>query len=560
MHTFNLITQPWIPVREGNKLKEVSLEQGLLDGRRFERIEDPSPLVTVALYRLLLAILHRALQGPENSDEAAKWFSNGFDAEKIRAYLAKHQDRFDLFHPERPFYQVPDFTLERSCRSWTVLAPELNSDNNKVLFDHTVTSRPRPLYPAEAARLLVANQTFALSAGKSVLCHTATAPVATAALALMLGENLHETLCLNLVSYPKSEYERDFATWEQEPLRVSDLQSCEAARATPKGIVHRYTWLSRAVRLEPEEENGQADDSLSGRFASVHRTDDPLSGQSTHAPVHPGRSPAGQTAHAAVHRTVVRWIAYASGIRYEEAAIRPDPMVAFRPDPKDPSKQYPLGFREGRALWRDFASLVPRPGSAHSPRVVEHARNVYRALGTRFKGRGIPVMVAGLANDQAKIELWRGEVYRLPEAILSDKDIWRFVEENLERAEEMGRALNGAARALATQLLTLGDRQPHKDDVIKLVQSFPHQAAYWSALEGQFANWIVRLGPDFEEQQARLEQDWLKTLQREALRAWQLTKLAAGDDARALRAIHKSEGILLAYIYKGKEEAGAKGN
>lgn len=78
MHTFNLITQPWIPVREGNKLKEVSLEQALLEGRRFERIEDPSPLVTVALYRLLLAILHRALQGPENSDEAAKWFSNGF--------------------------------------------------------------------------------------------------------------------------------------------------------------------------------------------------------------------------------------------------------------------------------------------------------------------------------------------------------------------------------------------------------------------------------------------------------------------------------------------------
>lgn len=515
MHTFNLITQPWIPVREGNQLKEVSLEQVLLEGHRFERIEDPSPLVTIALYRLLPAILHRALQGPENSYEAAKWFSNGFDAEKIRAYLTKHQDRFDLFHPERPFYQVPDFTLERSRRSWTVLAPELNSDNNKVLFDHTVTSRPRPLRPAEAARLLVANQTFALSAGKSVLCHTATAPVATAALALMLGENLHETLCLNLVSYPKSEYERDFATWEQEPLRVSDLQNCEAAKATPKGIVHRYTWFSRAVRLEPEEEGGE---------------------------------------------TVVRWIAYASGIRYEEAAIRPDPMVAFRPDPKDPSKHYPLGFREGRALWRDFASLLPRPGFAHSPGVVEHARNVYRALGTRFKGRGIPVMVAGLANDQAKVELWRGEVYRLPEAILSDKDIWRFVEENLKRAEEMGGALNGAARALATQLLTLGDRQPHKDDVSKLVQSFPHQAAYWSALEGQFANWIVRLGPDFEEQQARLEQDWLKTLQREALRAWQLTKLAAGDDARALRAIHKSEGILQAYIYKGKEVAGAKGN
>jgi len=531
LHSFNLITQPWIPVREGNALRLVNLEQALLEARQFTHIEDPSPLVTAALHRLLLAVLHRALQGPEDSYEAAEWFKSGFDAEKIRDYLTKYHDCFDLFHPEKPFYQVPDFTLERSSRSWTVLAPELNSDNNKVLFDHTLTSRPRPLHPAEAARLLVANQTFALSAGKSVLCHTATAPVATAALAIVLGENLHETLCLNLVSYPKSEYERDFAIWEQEPLRVSDLENCEAAKDTPKGIVHRYTWLSRAVRLEPEEKDGQ---------------------------------------------TVVRWIAYASGIRYEEAQVRPDPMVAFRPDPKDPSKLYPLGFREGRALWRDFASLLPRPGSAHSLGVVDHARNVHRALGTRFKTqtsmplrpaaclrvreRGIPVMVAGQANDQAKIELWRGEIYRLPEAILSDKDIWRFVEENLEKAEEMGRALNGAARALAAELLTMGDRQPHKDDVSRLVQSFPHQVAYWSALESQFADWIGQLGPDFEQQQARLEQDWLKTLRREALRAWRLTTLAAGDDARALRALHKSEGILLSHIYKRKEVVGAKGD
>jgi len=510
--TFNLITQPWIPVREGSALRLVGLQEALLEAHRFTRIEDPSPLVTAALHRLLLAVLHRALEGPKDAYEAAAWFGKGFDAEKIRAYLDRHHDRFDLFHPQSPFYQVPDFTLERSRRSWTVLAPELNSDNNKVLFDHSVTSRPRPLYPAEAARLLVANQTFALSAGKSVLCHTATAPVATAALAIALGENLHQTLCLNLVSYPQSQYERDHATWEQEPLRVDDLKNCEAARATPKGIVHRYTWLSRAVRLEPEEEGGE---------------------------------------------TVVRWIAYASGVRYEEAAVRPDPMVAFRPDPKDPSKQYPLGFREGRALWRDFASLLPRPASAHSLGVVEHARNVYRALGTRFRGRGIPVMVAGQANDQAKIELWRGEVYRLPEAILSDKDVWRFVEENLEKAEEMGKALNGAAFALAKELLSLGDRQPSNDDVNKLAQSFPHQIAYWSALEGQFADWIVRLGPDFEHQQAQLERDWLKALQHEAQQAWRLTTLAAGDDARALRAIYKSEGVLLAHIYKQKEAMGA---
>lgn len=515
MPTFNLITQPWIPVRTGNELLLVSLEQALLEAREFERIEDPSPLVTAALHRLLLAVLHRALEGPADAYEAAEWFEEGFDRGKIQTYLSKYRDRFDLFHPERPFYQVPDFSLERSRRSWTVLAPELNSDNNKVLFDHTVTSRPRPLLPAEAARLLVANQTFALSAGKSVLCHTATAPVATAALALVLGDNLHQTLCLNLVAYPKREHEHDFATWEQEPLKVADLADCERARASAKGIVHRYTWLARAVRLHPEEEDGQ---------------------------------------------TIVRWIAYASGVRYEESQVRRDPMVAFRPDPKDPTRERPLGFSEGRALWRDFAALLPKPGSAQGLAVADHARNVYRALGRHFRQRGLPVMVAGQASDQAKVELWRGEIYRLPEAILGETDLRAFVEQCLNEAEVMGEVLNGAARALAAGLLSMGDRKPHKDDVSKLARSFPHQVAYWSALEGHFADWISQLGPDFEKQQARLERAWREILQREALQAWRLAALAAGDDARALRAVHKGEGILLAHIYKQKEVVGAKGS
>jgi CRISPR system Cascade subunit CasA len=499
-------------VKEGQALRLVSLEQGLLEASRFERIEDLSPLVTAALHRLLLAVLHRALEGPEDAYQAAGWFKNGFDAEKVRVYLAHHKGCFDVFHPDTPFYQVPDFTLEHSSRSWTVLAPELNSDNNKVLFDHTVTTQPRSLQPSEAARLLVANQTFALSAGKSVLCHTATAPVATAALAVMLGDNLHQTLCLNLVSYPQSQRERDFATWERPPLKLAHMENCEAAKDHPKGIVHRYTWLSRSIRLEPEEENGQ---------------------------------------------TVVRWIAYASGIRYEETQIRPDPMVAFRPDSKDPTKLYQLGFREGKALWRDFSSLLPKPGSAQSLGVAEHARNVFRALGRHLAKQGIPVLVSGQANDQAKVELWRGEIYRLPEAILSEADLHIFVKQCLDEADKMGSALNSAARALAAQLLTLGDRQPHKDDVSKLVKSFPHQTAYWSALEAHFGAWVQRLGLDFEEQQTQLEKDWLEVLKAEALKAWSLTTRAAGDDARALRAVQKSEGILLAQIYPSKEAVGA---
>ena len=100
MPTFNLITEPWIPVREGGALKLVNLEQALLNARQYARIEDPSPLVTASLHRLLLAVLHRALEGPEDARQAAEWYGSGFDTEKMRAYLERHLNRFDLFHPE----------------------------------------------------------------------------------------------------------------------------------------------------------------------------------------------------------------------------------------------------------------------------------------------------------------------------------------------------------------------------------------------------------------------------------------------------------------------------
>lgn len=111
---------------------------------------------------------------------------------------------------------------------------------------------------------------------------------------------------------------------------------------------------------------------------------------------------------------------------------------------------------------------------------------------------------------------------------MGETDLRAFVEQCLNEAEVMGEVLNGAARALAAGLLSMGDRKPHKDDVSKLARSFPHQVAYWSALEGHFADWISQLGPDFEKQQARLERAWREILQREALQAWRLAALAAG--------------------------------
>lgn len=516
--SFDLVTQPWIPVRQENQLIEVSLEEALLRAAEFQSIEDQSPLVLAALHRFLLAVLHRALKGPDSPEQLATWFRDGFPQETIHAYLAAYHDRFDLFDESQPFYQVPDFGLELSSRSWSILAPELNSDNNKVLFDHTITAQPKPLRAAQAARLIVANQAFALSAGRSVLCHTAAAPIATAATILVQGNDLRETLCLNLAPYTAQQAAHDHALWEGSSLSVAQLKDCDVARRAPVGIVDRYTWQTRAIKMHPEERDGE---------------------------------------------TIVTRISYASGIRCDDPAEISDPLVAYRRDPKDAARRKPIGFfRDGRSLWRSFDALLPVPerqngAPVEGAAILEYAGTLYRELALDDDGipQTVQVSVIGQANDQAKIEFWRMERYQLPVALLGDLDLRTLITESLTLADETGQRLNGAARALARKLLSQGKRDPHKDDVGKLVGSFPHGAAYWSELERDFAEWLTGLGVDDLQHMSATKRRWLEQVDRRARQAWALTIRSVGDDARALRAIFDSEGVLLVYLAKQRKEA-----
>jgi CRISPR system Cascade subunit CasA len=68
---FNLLDQSWIPVRMlDGRDQLLGVRATLRHAREIAAIEDASPLVVAALYRLLLAVLYRALQGPNSFDEA----------------------------------------------------------------------------------------------------------------------------------------------------------------------------------------------------------------------------------------------------------------------------------------------------------------------------------------------------------------------------------------------------------------------------------------------------------------------------------------------------------
>ncbi len=233
MSSFNLIEQPWIPCidHQGRSL-ELSIRDTLMYAHELRELFDPSPLVTVALHRLLLAVLHRSLSGPSNlSDWIHLWNQGKWDSAMVTNYLERWKHRFDLFDPLRPFYQVPfisDHDGPAKKQPITILVQEAAAGNNPTLFDHCFDSDPAPMHPAEAARYLVAHQAFAIGGGVSRpfnLCHST---LVRGYSVLVQGDSLFETLALNLVAYneerPIAWIGADEAAWEQDEPRTPSLE------------------------------------------------------------------------------------------------------------------------------------------------------------------------------------------------------------------------------------------------------------------------------------------------------------------------------------------------
>lgn len=487
MPTFNLITDPWLPVRDVDGCaREVGLLDALLGAHRWRRIEDPSPLVEAALYRLLLALLHRALEGPRDGDEALELLESGrFPEAPIRAYLQRYGHRFDLFHPDVPFYQVPDLP-EKDPLPWTKLLPELASGNNPTLFDHATDDNPTSAPAALAARALLVHQSFTpgglirrlgVTAGRG-------APLATGAVFLPLGDTLFETLMLNLVPYhPRG----DLPIWEREPYRTRDIEG-HRTQEPLSGRTRVYTWLTRAVRLWPEQDG------------------------------------------------TVRWVGYGPGVVADEM-LDPDPMCAYTRT--ETGQVRPVRLSTDRAFWRDFEALLPDDAASGNrgiiPSVLEHARNLL--LQTQRVAFLLPLAVVGQVTDQAKVLSVRREVYPFPIGAL-DVEVASAIRKALAQAKATGSALRGAGWVLARALLAPGGREPQGSDVELLLGNLPLLPQYWSRLEVAFPEFLEEIHKQGAEQ---AHSGWVEEIRKAALYAWDQTVRSVGMGPRHLKAIEAGE-------------------
>ncbi len=506
--SFNLIEKPFIPcVHPDGQTVEWGLRDVLLKAHEIAELRDGSPLVTVALHRLLLAILHRCYQGPKNSAERVAIRKAGcFDADRITRYFEKWADRFDLFHETYPFYQRAGYS-QGEPSSVNRLVKELSRGNNAVLFDHTTDDPPIALTPAQAARAVIAEQVFAYSAGRGRKGepHTLDAPTSRAAAVFALGKTLFETLWLDLTVYngddkPIACDADDSPIWERTP--VAPYQDSR----TPRGYLDFLTWQSRTICLHPETDGD---------------------------------------------RTMIRRVSYSQGRVWKQIAGFYDPFAAYEriPDVGDRAIQ----LHENRDLWRDSAALFQfgETDQFRGPTCL-HTLGSLVSQGDLSASDRYRVMVAGARVEpgQPNLIFWRHETLPLPLAYLNQPALVEALKKAIGLAEQVAEVLLTAVRKAVASALKPGKDETRlakteRDVVKRAMQSLGAERLFWSRLEEPFRRCIQVLPSDDDAHRLKVVQQWFtETLE---LSAWEAYRRTAGeleDSSRALRAAVSGEAVL----------------
>lgn len=454
-YTYDLVDEPWIPCRmHDGSMAHLGLREAFARSHELHEIYDPSPVVTGGLHRLMLAILHRNLGPADLNAWKVLWARGCWDMDQLDRYLETWRHCLNLFHEDRPFYQDAAFEAS-SLTPVNKLSMELAAGNNAMLFDHSRDDLPNPISPSKAARLVTAMQTFAVVGGRGY----SNGPIGKGGLVLIKGDNLFQTLSLNLVPYPNKRVPimgDDLPTWEL------DDTECWGKKRNVNGYLDLLTWQSRAIRLIPEVDDGEL---------------------------------------------VIRSLHFGPGVAIKDEGIH-DPMVAFKASKK--SGMLAVRINKDREIWRDSTSLIRlKADESEPPLQIDHVSKAI-VKGVLSGNERYNIDVFGLCNDKAKIELWRHTRMPLPLDYLKDPLLVDHISRALVHMEAIGSVLWRSSRILAENVLRRDQNdRPDRKEVDALVDSLALTGRYWSQLELPFFDLVGRLPsiPDSGDREGTLRNE-----------------------------------------------------
>lgn len=506
---FNLLDDPWIIVLGSNgQEQQVSMLDAFDQSRQFGMIGGEVPTQAFAITRLLLAFLHRAIDGPEDQDEWERlWGAGELPMEQIRGYAQRVRHRFDLFDPDVPFFQVAGL---RTAKNEVSGLEKIVADvpNGEPYFTTRSAADLRRIDAAEAARWLVHVHAFDPSGIKSGALGDPKVkggrgyPIGTGwsgqiGGVLPQGTNLQETLLLNLISRDVENFVRvggqdDVPPWERDP----DGPEWQEERP-PRGAIDLYTWQTRRIRLEGDR-NG-----VTGVLLS---NGDKIRPQNQH-----GLDP---------HTT---W-------RHSEPQSKKFKTTVYMPQTHDPN----------RSVWRGIAAMLPsisgRRSSGSEPK-GHLAPGVLQWIGDLVSEERLPEAYASRIRIQGVEYGAQSATYSeiiddvLPMSVVllrQDRPAaGQTVTEAVADAEKVGTAVWSFAENIAQA----GGAEPKSGAGERAREQL------YAALETPYREWLATFGPDRDLVEARTE--WQRIVRIAALPIADELIEAASPAAWAGRTIQK---------------------
>jgi CRISPR system Cascade subunit CasA len=516
-YSFNLTDQKWIPgVHFDGRLELFSLRDILTRAHELRGLQGDSPLETAAMYRLLLAVLHSALRGPRKKAEwATLWQTGYWQPELVNGYLDQWHDRFDLFHPEKPFYQAIKMDVARD-KTVNDIMPDVASANNATLFSHNVDTAITPLTPSKAARTLLVLQTMSIAGGWGMAPkESSDAPWGRGIIFFVEGDFLFQTLALNLMTYPDKDRNNLSSSRDDRPAWEKD-DPFLPIRQVPDGYLDYLTWQNRRVRL---------------------------------------------TTEGAETAPVVRSIVMASGLKLDSTML--DPMKLYRAGKED--GYISTRFSEDRALWRDSASLfaLKNTKGMYPPKNFYWLADLAAMMDDIASYQKYRFMAFGMANDQAKVEFFQEDHLPLPLPYLTQPDLVEKLANALQNAEDTRFALKIASQWMAVLVIAPkfdGKKWQEvdrisKEQAEKLATHWNVDRFYWQQLEIPFLHLLEDL-PQYPE----VITTWQETLRHAAGDSLEQAANAAGMAPLALKAAVRARerlGYSLKELFEPHKEATA---
>jgi len=394
--SFNVLTEPWIPVvcLDGSA-DEMGILPCLKRAHELREIRDPSPIIEFGIYRLLVAFVLDAMILADHRPELyldleAVIDIGGFDTRLFEDYATQCGDVFDLFDPERPFLQTSmDGGKPKPLAG---MFPAVPSGTNVGHWYHNPEDDLR--VPAkEAARLLTTIAPFMTAGGAGLSPSINGAP---AIYALPLADSLFNTIVLNIPLDLDLDSGDGVVAW-----RSKRSPGSERTQATS---LESLTWRPRRIQLIPKSED---DGTVYVREMKFEKGDS----------------------------TRLNWI---------------DASLAYR---YSGDKVTPIRMRENRAPWRDAGPLLLLDQAQHGQGERKIAFRRPAVVNQAFKisesGEPFDFQFYGMRTDmKMKVFEWAKSKLSVPANLGRSTTLGSRVHEELDHAEQIAFALRSSIKLL----------------------------------------------------------------------------------------------------------------